>query len=226
MNTPTSSKYNSASSSTRNHTGLDNLIDCFDNALVTLFAKPKGNRASPVQELEQSELTDAERKLSAGLMRVNHTGEICAQALYQGQALTAKLPEVREEMQHAANEEIDHLDWCAERLQNLDSHTSYLNPLFYAGSFAIGAIAGAISDRISLGFVAATEDQVCTHLDSHMEKLPENDFHSRAIVAQMREDEAKHQAAALEAGGIDFPAPVKKAMTQISALMTKTTFRI
>ena len=226
MNTPTSSKYNSASSSTRNYTGLDNLIDCFDNALVTLFAKPKGNRASPVQELEPSELTDAERKLSAGLMRVNHTGEICAQALYQGQALTAKLPEVREEMQHAANEEIDHLDWCAERLQNLDSHTSYLNPLFYAGSFAIGAIAGAISDRISLGFVAATEDQVCTHLDSHMEKLPENDFHSRAIVAQMREDEAKHQAAALEAGGIDFPAPVKKAMTQISALMTKTTFRI
>ena len=226
MNAPKSSKYNSASSSTRNYTGLDNLIDCFDNALVTLFAKPKGNRASPVQELEQSELTDAERKLSAGLMRVNHTGEICAQALYQGQALTAKLPEVREEMQHAANEEIDHLDWCAERLQNLDSHTSYLNPLFYAGSFAIGAIAGAISDRISLGFVAATEDQVCTHLDSHMEKLPENDFHSRAIVAQMREDEAKHQAAALEAGGIDFPAPVKKAMTQISALMTKTTFRI
>lgn len=226
MNAPKSSKYNSASSSTRNYTGLDNLIDCFDNALVTLFAKPKGNRASPVQELEPSELTDAERKLSAGLMRVNHTGEICAQALYQGQALTAKLPEVREEMQHAANEEIDHLDWCAERLQNLDSHTSYLNPLFYAGSFAIGAIAGAISDRISLGFVAATEDQVCTHLDSHMEKLPENDFHSRAIVAQMREDEAKHQAAALEAGGIDFPAPVKKAMTQISALMTKTTFRI
>ena len=226
MNAPKSSKYNSASSSTRNYTGLDNLIDCFDNALVTLFAKPKGNRASPVQELEQSKLTDAERKLSAGLMRVNHTGEICAQALYQGQALTAKLPEVREEMQHAANEEIDHLDWCAERLQNLDSHTSYLNPLFYAGSFAIGAIAGAISDRISLGFVAATEDQVCTHLDSHMEKLPENDFHSRAIVAQMREDEAKHQAAALEAGGIDFPAPVKKAMTQISALMTKTTFRI
>ena len=226
MNAPKSSKYNSASSSTRNYTGLDNLIDCFDNALVTLFAKPKGNRASPVQELEPSELTDAERKLSAGLMRVNHTGEICAQALYQGQALTAKLPEVREEMQHAANEEIDHLDWCAERLQNLDSHTSYLNPLFYAGSFAIGAIAGAISDRISLGFVAATEDQVCTHLDSHMEKLPENDLHSRAIVAQMREDEAKHQAAALAAGGIDFPVPVKKAMTQISALMTKTTFRI
>lgn len=219
-------EYKSKPVSIRNHSGLDNFIDCLDNALVTLFTNPKGSRNSPASEIDQTDLSDTERKLSAGLMRVNHTGEICAQALYQGQALTAKLPEVREEMQQAANEEVDHLNWCAQRLEELDSHTSYLNPLFYAGSFAIGAVAGAISDRVSLGFVAATEDQVCSHLDSHMGRLPEMDKRSRAIVSQMREDEAKHQAAALDAGGIDFPTPVKKAMTKVSALMTETTFRI
>ncbi len=212
--------------SNRNYSGLDQLIECADNALLTLFARPKGSRQSPANSLDEPHLSDSERKLSASLMRVNHTGEVCAQALYQGQALTAKLPEIREEMETAAQEEIDHLNWCDERLDQLQSHTSYLNPLFYAGSFVIGAIAGAVSDRISLGFVAATEDQVCSHLDSHMGRLPEADKKSRAIVEQMREDEAEHQAAALQAGGIEFPPTVKKVMTKISVLMTETTSRI
>ena len=210
----------------RQYSAIDQLIDCADNALLTLFAKPRGERASPAALLENPNLEESDRKLSASLMRVNHTGEVCAQALYQGQALTAKLPEIRKEMEEAASEEIDHLHWCAERLEQLDSHTSYLNPLFYAGSFAIGAVAGAISDRMSLGFVAATEDQVCKHLDSHMGRLPDADTKSRAIVEQMRADEAQHQAAALEAGGIEFPPIAKKLMTKVSALMTETTSRI
>jgi ubiquinone biosynthesis monooxygenase Coq7 len=214
------------SSSNRNYNKIDQLIECANNALLTLFARPEGSRPSPSQGLDEPNLSEAERKRSASLMRVNHTGEVCAQALYQGQALTAKLPEVREEMEVAAIEEIDHLNWCNERLEQLESRPSLLNPLFYAGSFAIGAVAGAISDRISLGFVAATEDQVCQHLEGHLGKLPETDNKSRAIVEQMHEDEARHQSAALDAGGIEFPQPVKKIMTKVSVLMTETTSRI
>jgi ubiquinone biosynthesis monooxygenase Coq7 len=210
----------------RKYNGLDQLIECADNALLTLFARPKGTRKSPSSSLDEPLLNNTERKLSASLMRVNHAGEVCAQALYQGQALTAKLPEIREEMETAAAEEIDHLNWCDERLEQLQSHTSYLNPFFYAGSFAIGAIAGALSDRISLGFVAATEDQVCRHLDSHMGRLPRADSKSRAIVDQMRIDEEEHQAAALQAGGIEFPPGVKKIMAKVSVVMTETSSRI
>jgi 3-demethoxyubiquinol 3-hydroxylase len=212
--------------SSRNYSKTDQIVECANNALLTLFARPEGGRPSPGLALDEPSLNQAERKQSASLMRVNHTGEVCAQALYQGQALTAKLPEVREEMETAAVEEIDHLNWCNQRLAQLDSRPSYLNPFFYAGSFALGAIAGAISDRISLGFVAATEDQVCQHLESHLGRLPEADTKSRAIVAQMHEDEARHQSAALAAGGIEFPEPVKKLMTKISLLMTETTSRI
>jgi ubiquinone biosynthesis monooxygenase Coq7 len=158
-------------------------------------------------------------------MRVNHAGEVCAQALYQGQALTAKLPAVREEMEHAADEEIDHLAWCQERLQQLDSHPSLLNPLWYGLSFGIGAAAGKISDRISLGFVAATEDQVCKHLEDHLQRLPEQDERSRAVVEQMLVDEEKHAHSALNAGGMRFPAPVKGLMTLVSKAMTKTSYR-
>ena len=210
---------------TRNYTKIDQIVECADNALLTLFARPQGSRPSPSKGMDEPSLNDLERKQSASLMRVNHTGEVCAQALYQGQALTAKLPKVRKEMEVAAKEEVDHLNWCNERLEQLDSRPSILNPFFYAGSFAIGAVAGAISDRISLGFVAATEDQVCSHLESHLGKLPETDSKSRAIVEKMHEDEMRHQNAALAAGGIDFPEPIKQLMTKVSFLMTGTTSR-
>lgn len=209
----------------RNYSKVDQLVECADNALLTLFARPQGSRPSPSKGMDEPSLNDMERRQSASLMRVNHTGEVCAQALYQGQALTAKLPKVREEMEVAAKEEVDHLSWCNERLEQLDSRPSILNPFFYAGSFAIGALAGAISDRISLGFVAATEDQVCSHLESHLGKLPETDSKSRAIVEKMHEDEMRHQNAALDAGGIDFPKPIKQLMTKVSFLMTETTSR-
>lgn len=159
-------------------------------------------------------------------MRINHTGEVCAQALYQGQALTARLPEVRQAMEHAAEEEIDHLAWCEQRIRELGGRPSLLNPLFYGLSFGVGAVAGLISDKVSLGFVAATEDQVVKHLDEHLAQLPEQDHKSRAILEQMREDELQHATTALEAGGLRFPAPVKFGMTLLSKVMTKSTYRL
>jgi ubiquinone biosynthesis monooxygenase Coq7 len=159
-------------------------------------------------------------------MRVNHTGEVCAQALYQGQALTAKLPTVRDEMQQAAEEEVDHLVWCEERLRELDSQPSYLNPAWYGLSFALGAIAGAVGDRVSLGFVAATEERVCRHLKDHLKQLPEEDRKSRLILQQMLEDEQRHGENALAAGGTDFPKPVKDAMSTVSRVMTETSYRL
>ena len=207
---------------------IDNFIINADRALRTLAAGNAMNceRPSPARPLNEAELNETERKKSAALMRVNHTGEVCAQALYQGQALTAKLPTVRAEMDKAAKEEIDHLIWCQERIDALGSHTSYLNPVWYGLSFAIGAGAGLVSDRVSLGFVAATEDQVCKHLQDHLQELPENDTPSRAVVAQMLEDEARHADMALSAGGYNFPAPVKGLMTLVSKAMTQTSYRI
>ena len=194
--------------------------------LTQVATAPEATRPSPAHKVPEKPLKAHERKHSAGLMRVNHAGEVCAQALYRGQALTAKLPEVRQEMEAAAAEEVDHLVWCRERLNELDSHTSYLNPVWYGLSFTLGATAGLISDRVSLGFVAATEDQVCQHLESHLDKLPVTDHKSRAIVEQMREDEARHADMALAAGGISFPAPVKRLMTLVSRVMTETSYRI
>ena len=158
--------------------------------------------------------------------RINHTGEVCAQALYQGQALTASLPHIREQMEHAAEEEVDHLVWCEQRIRELGSHTSLLNPLFYGLSFAIGASAGAISDKVSLGFVAATEDQVCKHLDDHLQQIPSSDRKSRAILEQMRIDEEEHATSALDAGGYRFPAPIKFGMSLMAKVMTSSTYRI
>ena len=209
-----------------------NLIDTFiinaDRALRTLAAGSDmtSERVSPARPLDEADLSEAERKKSAALMRVNHTGEVCAQALYQGQAFTAKLPDVRAEMEKAAEEEIDHLVWCQERIDSLGSHTSYLNPVWYGLSFAIGAGAGLVSDKVSLGFVAATEDQVCKHLQDHLTQLPEGDMRSRAVVEQMLEDEARHADMALNAGGYNFPAPVKGLMTLVSKVMTTTSYRI
>ena len=184
------------------------------------------SRPSPAQGHLESELSEPARKHVAGLMRVNHTGEVCAQALYQGQALTAKLPTVRDEMQQAALEEVDHLVWCEERLRELDSRASYLNPAWYGMSFALGAIAGAIGDKVSLGFVAATEEQVCSHLRDHLKQLPDEDRKSSLILQQMLEDEQRHGDNALEAGGMNFPRPIKQAMSALSLLMTRTSYRI
>lgn len=207
---------------------IDNFIINADRALRTLAAGSDMTceRPSPAHPLDEAELDDSERRQAAALMRVNHTGEVCAQALYQGQALTAKLPHVRSEMEKAAEEEIDHLVWCQQRIDALGSHTSYLNPVWYGLSFAIGAGAGLVSDKVSLGFVAATEDQVCKHLHSHLEQLPDTDLRSRAVVEQMLEDEARHADMALNAGGYNFPAPVKGLMTLVSKAMTKTSYYI
>ncbi|WP_331344391.1 2-polyprenyl-3-methyl-6-methoxy-1,4-benzoquinone monooxygenase [Cellvibrio sp. UBA7661] len=207
---------------------IDNLIINADRALRTLAAGSDMTceRPSPATSIHESQLSDVERKKAAALMRVNHTGEVCAQALYQGQALTAKLPNVRTEMEKAADEEIDHLVWCQQRLDALGGHTSYLNPLWYGLSFAIGAGAGLISDKVSLGFVAATEDQVCKHLQSHLTQLPEADVRSRAVVEQMLIDEAQHAEVALDAGGYRFPRPVKGVMTLVSKVMTGTSYHI
>lgn len=192
---------------------------------------PAPRRASPSQSLPpaavaDSALSDSERRHAAGLMRVNHTGEVCAQALYQGQALTARAPAVRRAMAGAAREEEDHLAWCAERLQELKSDPSRLNPVFYGLSFGMGVLAGVAGDRVSLGFIHATEDQVVAHLDRHREELPEADIRSRAIVERMRDDEARHGNEALAAGGNEFPEPVRRLMTAVSKLMTATAYRI
>ncbi|MCV2403312.1 2-polyprenyl-3-methyl-6-methoxy-1,4-benzoquinone monooxygenase [Marinomonas sp. C2222] len=206
---------------------LDNAVLQFDRALQTLVphaATP--SRPSPADNLEESALNAPDKKHAAGLMRINHTGEVCAQALYAGQATTAKLASVREDMEHAAEEEIDHLVWCEKRLYELESRPSILNPFFYGASFVIGAGAGLISDKLSLGFVAATEDQVCLHLEKHMETLPIEDHKSKSVLEQMHIDEARHKAMALEAGGYEFPQPVMSVMTVISKVMTSTTYRI
>jgi ubiquinone biosynthesis monooxygenase Coq7 len=206
---------------------LDRLITEADSLMRTITNRGhSAARPSPSQGHTESDLSEEQRKHVAGLMRVNHTGEVCAQALYQGQALTAKLPTVRGEMQQAAREEIDHLVWCEERLQELDSHTSYLNPAWYGMSFALGAVAGAIGDEVSLGFVAATEERVCNHLKDHLKQLPETDRKSQLILQQMLEDEQRHGDKALDAGGKDFPQPVKDAMSAVAKLMTGSSYRI
>lgn len=206
---------------------LDKFIHNADLALRTLTpGAANQQRPSPASTVEHNELDEQERQHAAGLMRINHTGEVCAQALYQGQALTAKLPEVREAMDEAAAEEIDHLVWCEDRIKQLGSHTSLLNPAFYGLSFGIGALAGAISDKVSLGFVAETERQVCKHLTEHMTSLPTQDEKSKQILLQMLDDEAKHATAAIDAGGYKFPLPVRIAMTGLSKVMTKSVYKI
>lgn len=211
----------------RHYSPIDRLLLQADSALRTLV--PNSNtatRPSPAIVEPQCNLTADEKQHIAGLMRINHTGEVCAQALYQGQALTAKLPNIRQQMEQAADEEIDHLVWCEQRLQQLDSRTSLLNPLFYGLSFAVGATAGALSDKVSLGFVAATENQVCKHLDEHLQQIPDTDRKSRAILEQMRTDEEEHAINALDAGGYHFPAPVKFGMSLLAKVMTKSTYHL
>lgn len=206
---------------------MDQLIGSFDTAVRTVFGKPPlSGRINPAASLEEPPLSGAERKLAAGLMRVNHAGEVAAQGLYAGQALTARLPEVRERMEHAALEENDHLAWCKQRVSELGEGVSILSPLWYAGSFGLGAVAGLAGDKWSLGFVAETEHQVVRHLDAHLQTLPPQDSKSRAIVAQMREDESHHATVALEHGGAPLPTPVKQLMGLTSKVMTTLAQRV
>jgi ubiquinone biosynthesis monooxygenase Coq7 len=213
--------------SERHFSPVDRLLLQADAALRTLLPfSGQPTRPSPAIVQQEADLDEQQAQHVAGLMRINHTGEVCAQALYQGQALTAKLPQVRKAMEHAADEEIDHLAWCEQRIRQLGSQPSILNPLFYGLSFGVGAAAGLISDKISLGFVAATEDQVVKHLDEHLQQIPLEDQKSRAILEQMRIDEQQHACNALDAGGLRFPAPVKFGMSLLAKVMTKSTYRL
>ena len=210
----------------RQYTGLDKIIHSFDQALRSLVpGATSAHRTNPAED-QVTQLAVSEARHVAGLMRVNHSGEVCAQALYHGQAMTAKLPNVRLEMEKAAIEEQDHLAWCEDRLKELDSHTSLLNPVWYSLSFGMGALAGIAGDKYSLGFVAETERQVSLHLEDHIRQLPEHDERSRKILVQMNEDELQHRDTALDAGGVELPIPVKIVMTGISKLMTKTSYYI
>jgi ubiquinone biosynthesis monooxygenase Coq7 len=210
---------------TRRYSPLDRLVMNFDQALRTLAGKPLvTGRRNPAHDCEDATLGEAQKTESMRLMRVNHAGEVAAQALYQGQALTARLENVRNRMERAAEEENDHLDWCDQRVTELGGHVSYLNPLWYLGSFAIGAAAGVVGDKWSLGFVAETEKQVIRHLDGHLQRIAEQDRKSRAIIEQMKIDEAHHGAEAKRAGGADLPQPVQRAMAFVSALMTGTAY--
>lgn len=210
----------------RSLTLTDRLLSSVDNALRTLLAVPAGTgRPVPGAALPEAELSGGERAHAGRLMRVNHAGEISAQGLYQGQALTARDPGVRKSMERSAQEENDHLRWCEARMEALETRKSALNPLWYAGSFSLGALAGLAGDRWSLGFVAETERQVVRHLEEHLDRLPPSDERSRAVVAQMKEDEAHHGAIATELGGSPLPWPVRKMMMPaMSKVMTRTAY--
>ncbi len=204
----------------------DRLIISLDNALRTVTGAVHAGRPNPAGPPAEEALEPAERQLAGALMRVNHVGEVCAQALYQAQALTARTDELRRQMDVAAREECDHLGWTQQRLVELGDRPSWLNPLWYAGAFGIGLLAGRLGDRTSLGFVVETERQVEQHLAGHMDRLPAGDTRSRAIVAVMKEDEARHADNALAAGARDLPAPVKWLMRGAAKVMTTTAHRI
>lgn len=203
---------------------LDKFIIGLDGALRTVAGISSAGRPNPARGLEENELDAVERRHSAGLMRVNHVGEVCAQALYAAQGMLAKNATVREKLSHSQQEEEDHLAWTVQRLRELDARPSLLNPLWYAGAFAIGTVAARLGDARSLGFVVETERQVEAHLNSHLDRLPAQDVKSRAIVEQMRQDEVAHGAAANELGAASLPAPVRQAMRGMAKLMTSTAY--
>lgn len=205
---------------------LDSCVVEFDRALRTLFGKALPMADAPGQELSESDMSEEDRRHAAALMRVNHTGEVCAQALYSGQASTARNRDIQAVLQGAAAEEAEHLAWTASRVEHLGGRLSLLNPAFYAGAFAIGALTGALGDRWNLGFLAETERQVEAHLDGHLQSLPVSDRKSRAVVERMKEDEARHAASASEHGGGELPDPVKKIMKLAARAMTTATYRV
>ncbi|MFZ3017110.1 MAG: 2-polyprenyl-3-methyl-6-methoxy-1,4-benzoquinone monooxygenase [Gallionella sp.] len=205
---------------------LDRLIVEFDKGLRTLFSQAHSARPHPDANMPDAPLDEAERKHAAGLMRINHSGEICAQALYQGQALTARDPAVQAELKQAAQEETEHLAWTSRRVYELGGHLSLLNPLWYTGSLTLGAVAGLLGDKWNLGFLSETEHQVGGHLQSHLGKLPAQDEKSRAIVQQMYVDETKHSDMAKRMGGAELPEPVKFAMKATSKILTHSAYRI
>lgn len=212
--------------SVRTLSPLDRLLAGCERALEAVAGAPQAQRPSPAIGVPEAELDDAERRHAAGLMRINHTGEVCAQALYLGQAALARNADNREHLLHAAAEETDHLAWCAQRLQQLDSRPSLLNPLWYLGSYAIGAAAALAGDPVSLGFVMETERQVEAHLADHLEKLPAPDDRSRAVLTQMQADEIRHAQAAQQRGGIDLPFPLPKLMHFSSMVMKTVAYRV
>lgn len=205
---------------------LDQAIIGFDSMLRTLAAKPASQRPHPDARIVEAELSDEEKTHAAGLMRVNHCGEVCAQALYQGQALTARDPAIRDALQQAAREEIEHLAWTERRLHELGGRTSVLNPVWYAGSLAIGVVAGLAGDKLNLGFLAETEKQVGAHLQSHLQSLPEQDAKSRAIVEQMFSDEMQHAELAKNLGGAELSFPVRVLMKRFAKIMTLSSYRV
>jgi ubiquinone biosynthesis monooxygenase Coq7 len=203
---------------------LDTLILALDNGLRTVLAPAQSLRALPGKELADTVLTEAEKKHAASLMRINHVGEVCAQALYQGQSLTARNPQAKAALAEAAREEVEHLAWCESRIDALGGRKSLLNPVWYASSLAVGMAAGVLGDKWNLGFLAETERQVGAHLAAHLAELPATDAKSRAVVAQMQEDEARHADTAVAYGGVALPMPVKGVMQLMSKVMTKTAY--
>ncbi|MGF1642235.1 MAG: 2-polyprenyl-3-methyl-6-methoxy-1,4-benzoquinone monooxygenase [Thiotrichales bacterium] len=211
----------------RQYTFFDNVLMQLEKGVHAIHvSQPGTDRKAPAANTAESELNDVERRHAAGLMRVNHSGEIAAQALYNGQALFARRQDVRERLENSAREEADHLDWCKERLEQLGAGTSLLGPMWYWGSFAIGALASATGDRWSLGFIKETEDQVIEHLKGHLQSLPERDLKSKAIIEQMIEDEAKHGDAAVEAGAASLPLPIRLLMRATAKIMTTASYRV
>lgn len=205
---------------------LDKLIIEFDRGLRTIAAEARSVRPHPDKHQAESKLDDAEKRHVASLMRINHCGEVCAQALYNGQSFTSRNPEIVAALRQASQEETEHLAWCEKRIKELGGHKSLLNPLWYVGSFTLGAIAGAVGDKWNLGFLAETERQVGKHLESHLQRLPAQDEKSRAILEQMRIDEAQHADTAIAHGAAELPAPIKAAMQAVSKIMTSTTYHI
>ena len=211
----------------RHLTPLDRFLSGVNDALRTV-AVPAGRpaRENPAEGVDQTELSARAKTHAAGLMRVNHAGEIAAQGLYQGHAAVARDAAISKQMQHAADEEFDHLAWCEQRLAELDAEPSKLSAFWYAGSFAMGTASGLFGDKWSLGFIAETERQVCEHLTSHLQRLPEEDARSRAIVRQMRDEEQQHGENAVDAGAAELPQPIRELMRLTSKIMTKTAYRI
>jgi 3-demethoxyubiquinol 3-hydroxylase len=205
---------------------IDQLINSFDTGLRTLFAASTAARPRPDASIDEPALDNKSKQHAAALMRINHVGEVCAQALYSGQALTSKNPNIVKALAHAAAEETDHLAWCEARINELGGRKSMLNPLWYAGSFTLGAVAGALDDKWNLGFLAETEKQVSNHLQNHLDQLNETDIKTRTIVEQMQQDEAAHAAEAIQLGAAELPTPVKAGMQMMSTIMTKTAYYV